>query len=438
MGASVCNRNMSALRSETDDPRYYGLSLPFPVNLDTPVEHFKYLNNKQALADLPYFARNFSRDAFPDQDLTPRSTPWIMVGGSYSGMRAAFSRDQYPDTFFAAYASSAPVEARIDMSAYWDQVYRGMVAYGYGNCTKDLQAAYAYIDSQLANNETAAAIKQLFLGEGAEHNSNGDFTSALRAIYGTFQSYGMRVGSYGLGAFCDYLETDPDTKRVAGPDGLAPVKGNKAMAERFASWGKLPALVNSYAQTNCKGLDTSRPQSCELGGPSSDPTVISWTWQYCTQWGYFQSNNFGPRALLSRYQTLDYWQSVCYRQFPGGLESGLLPAEPQVDAVNRETGGWAMRPSNVYWSGGAFDPWRTLSPLSTEPFAPRGVELTTDPPACGVRTSEDRLFGYVMADAEHCFDFNPNFAGGEVSRGLFARFARALREWLPSFRNRTC
>lgn len=425
------SNSLSRASLETDTNRYYGASLPFPVNLDTPPEHFKYLNNKQALADLPYFARNFSRDAFPKEDLTPRSTPWIMVGGSYSGMRAAFSRDKYPDTFFAAFASSAPVEARIDMSAYFDQVYRGMVAYGYGNCTKDIQAVNSYIDSQLSNNQTAAAVKQLFLGKGAEQNSNGDFTLVLTSIYDIFQGYGMGGGESGLGAFCDYLETDPDTNRVAGPDGLAPLKGNKMMAERAASWPWLVSLVNSYADTNCKGVDKDRPLSCELGNRASDVATISWTWQYCTQWGYFQSNNFGPRSLLSKYQTLDYYQSLCYRQFPGGLESGLLPEQPQVEAVNNETGGWTMRPSNVYWSGGQFDPWRALSPLSSEPFAPKDIELVTDPPACGVETSENKLFGYVMEDAEHCFDFDHNFALGEVSRGYFVK---ALKEWLKCFK----
>ncbi|KAL2001510.1 hypothetical protein VTN02DRAFT_1651 [Thermoascus thermophilus] len=219
--------------------------------------------------------------------------------------------------------------------------------------------------------------------------------------------------------------------RVAGPDGLAPLKGNRTMAERAASWPWLVSLVNSYVDTNCRGVDPDRPPSCELGNRASDVATISWTWQYCTQWGYFQSNNFGPRALLSRYQTLDYYQSLCYRQFPGALARGLLPAQPLVAAVNHETGGWAMRPSNVYWSGGQFDPWRALSPLSSEPFAPRDVELVTDPPACDVRTGQNRLFGYVMDGAEHCFDFNPNFAPGEVSRGYFVR---ALKEWLKCFK----
>lgn len=66
------------------------------------MEHLKYLTTEQALADIPYFAANFSRLNHPDFDLTPRGTPWIMIGGSYPGIRAAITRNKYPDTIFAA------------------------------------------------------------------------------------------------------------------------------------------------------------------------------------------------------------------------------------------------------------------------------------------------------------------------------------------------
>jgi hypothetical protein len=408
------------------------------------------LTNHQALADLPYFAQSFGRDELPEQDLTPQSTPWIMLGGSYSGMRSAFLRNQYPDTIFAAYASSAPVQAQVNMSIYNEQIYRGMVAYGYGGCAKDLHAAHAYIDHQLRRRDngtaeaaSAAAVKKLFLGEGAENNTDAEFMAAIDMIYATFQSYGMDGGDeMGLGSLCDYMEqqqTLPIINRTVAlnmtapttTNGWAPYVGNKAVAERLASWPNLAPLVNSYTGLNCKGLDSTRPTSCTLGRPITDPDSISWTWQYCTQWGFFQSDNLGPHSILSRHESLEYNQLLCYRQFPGAVERGLLPILPDVEGINRETGGWTIRPSNTYWSGGEFDPWRTLSPLSTESFAPQGVNFTTATiPKCGVQTAGNELFGYIMKDAEHCFDFNMHFAGGAVSRG---NFVNALREWLPCF-----
>ncbi|OJJ50608.1 hypothetical protein ASPZODRAFT_56250 [Penicilliopsis zonata CBS 506.65] len=418
--------------------RYYGDSLPFPVNLDTPAEHFQYLTVKQALADLPHFAKSFSRGDLPDEDLTPTATPWVMVGGSYSGVRAAFTRDEYPDTIYAAWASSAPVEARINMGAYWEQVYRGMNAYQYGNCSQDIHAALSYIDQQLSQNETAAALKQLFFGPGAEQNSNGDFTSALAGVFGFFQSYGMDGGQGSLGDLCNYLETDPNANstatKIAGPDGFAPIYGAKHVAERWASWPIFTQLVNANFDTNCRGLDPSEPSSCDLGTRYTDIDTISWTWQYCSEWGYFQATNGGEHALLSSYQSLEYEEEICYRQFPDGVKSGFLPPHPRANELNSQTGGWTIRPSNVYWSGGQFDPWRTLSTLSTEAFAPQDVAFTTEIPTCGEQTAESTLFGYIMDNAEHCFDFRSSFEGGDVSRGYFTD---ALAEWLECFHTDT-
>ncbi|PYH47180.1 putative serine peptidase, family S28 [Aspergillus saccharolyticus JOP 1030-1] len=410
--------------------RYYGKSTPFPVNYNTPPEHYKYLTTKQALADIPYFAQNFSRKSHPDVDLTPKGTPWIMIGGSYAGIRASLTRNEYPDTIYAAWSSSAPIQAEVNMTNYFDQVHRGLVASGWTNCTKDIRAGLEYIDEQLSSNETAGAMMQLFLGPGAEKNTNGDFTAALVAMYGSFQSYGMNGGSAGLGAFCEYMETDPNTNQSAGPDGLAPTYGKQYVAERWAAWPVLTALVNQNMDTNCRGLNSSLAQECDLSKPYGDPSAISWTWQYCTEWGFYQANNAGPHALLSSYQTLEYQQYICNRQFPDAIKKGLLPPQPLTDQTNRDFGGWSIRPSNTYTSGGEFDPWRTLSVLSTEDTAPQGIRISNDIPPCGVKTNEDTVFGYLMENSEHCFDFQMLPTAGKLSRGLFTS---ALLQWLQCF-----
>ena len=416
--------------NRTDSDRYYGDSQPFPVNISTPPEHFKYLTYKQALADLPFFAQNFTYEGHDDVDLTPAKTPWVMVGGSYAGVRAAFTRNEYPETIYAAYASSAPVQARVDQSSYFDQVYAAMVANGHSNCTKDIKAALEYIDGELAKNATsAAAIKQLFFGKGAEKNSNGDFTAALAGVFGYFQSFGFGGGEGSLEDFCEHLETD-ENLTPAGPRGFAPYRGREWVARRYAAWPIFKELINFNYETNCGQLDETQPLSCVLNPIPTDVSNISWTWQFCTEWGFFQSNNFGPHSLLSRYQSLEYWQHTCNRQFPEAVKKGLLPKRPHADATNNATGGWNIRPSNVFWVGGEFDPWRPLSLLATEDFAPQGVRLTTEVPQCNVETGEKEVFGYVMENAEHCFDMMGGFAPGKIALG---HFHKALKQWLECF-----
>ncbi|RMJ24301.1 serine peptidase, family S28 [Aspergillus sp. HF37] len=367
--------------------RYYGESLPYPVSHDTPPEHLKYHTTKQALAD-------------------------IMIGGSYAGIRAAFTRNDYPETIYAAYASSAPVHAQVDMGVYYDQVYRGMIANGYANCVKYIQAALEYIDGQLASNETAAKIKQLFFGVGAETNSNGDFTVAL-AVFTISAAISRLV-----------------PKLTARP---APTVWRRLMEKSlsqsdFASWPIFTPLVNLNFGTNCKGLNETIPTSCELGRSIATPDAISWAWQYCTECGFFQVDNAGPRSLLSRYQSVEYYQGVCNQHFAHAARSDLLPPHPQAEALNEATRGWTIRPSNVYWTGGEFDPWRPMSTLSTEESAP-AVLYSADIPACGA-VREDRLFGYLMENAEHCYDFRTSYEPGAAARRTFIR---ALRTWLPCF-----
>ncbi|KAL2832482.1 serine carboxypeptidase S28-domain-containing protein [Aspergillus cavernicola] len=414
--------------------RYYGASLPYPISNNTPPEHWKYLTTRQALADIPYFAGSFTRPAYPDSDLTPESAPWVMVGGSYAGIRAALTRSEYPDTIFASFASSAPVQAKIDMSSFFDQVYRGMVANGCRNCAQDIHAALEYIDEQLSQEDTAISVKQLFFGSGAEQNSNEDFTAALAGLFGYYQTYGMGGSTGSLGDFCRYLESDPETGVSAGPEGLAPSRGSQYLAERWASWPDFIEVVNFNMYTNCRGLNSSVAPSCELNKPPTEADMIAWSWQYCSEWGFYQSENRGTHSLLSRYQTLGFQQALCNRIFSEAADSGVLPSEPQADSVNEEFGGWSIRPSNVYFSAGEFDPWRTLSLFSTEDFAPQGVRVTTEIPQCGVQTDEATVFGYVGSNQHHTFDFVALNEVGAESRGYFIQ---ALKKWLPCFGKQT-
>lgn len=404
------------------------------MKLDPASEQMKYLTTRQALADIPYFAKNFSRENFSDVDLTPQGTPWIMLGESYPGMRSALSRNEYPDTIFAAYASSAIVQARVDLSSYYEQVYRGMLANGFGACVKDLQAAMRHIDDQLSRNDTAAAIKQRFLGPGAERNQNDDFAKAIGYVYSEFQSDGMNGN---LKDFCEHLKADTDTNRTSNSDGLALIYGSQYVTERFASWPGLAHYVNAYQHTNCKGLNETEPLSCKLSKQNTNPDAQAWIWQYCTEWGFFESNNIGPHTLLSKYLTLEYEQSVCNHNFPSALKSGALPPRPQADTFNAEFGGWTIRPSNVYWSAGQWDPWRPLTPLSTEGFAPKDVNFTTEVPACGVQTGEDTLFGYIIENAEHGFDLTPTVMDSTSIQASQNHFRRALRGWLPCFKSKS-
>lgn len=411
--------------------RYYGDSSPVNISLDTPTSDFQWLTSEQALADLPAFAANFSRDGI-DFDLTPSGTPWIFVGGSYPGMRAAFSRDQYPDTFFASFASSAPVEARNDMSIYFDPIPKGLNKWGWGNCSADITAAVKHIDTLLDDESTAGDLKVQFLGRNADKNTNAAFADALATIFNSWQSYGVDGGEFGLRYFCDFIETDPKTNKTAPAEGWAESRGGQYVVDRWASWPAFVKLVDTTYEIDCEGPSkkAAAEPECKLGLPFTDPATISWTYQYCTQWGFLQSSNLGDHQLISKHNSLEHQHDICHTQFSDASAADHVPDWPADEATNKVFGGWELRPSNVYWSGGEFDPWRTLSPLSDQPDAPK-PEMVQVAPKCGEQTAPGQIFGYVMEDACHCFDFRTYFEGGAVSRKYFVD---ALKSWLPCFK----
>ena len=93
--------------------RFYGKSMPFKIDESTDMpkagyEAYKYLTNEQALEDAVYFATHF-QPRRPKGNLTSSSRPWIWIGGSYAGVRAAMIRQRNPNVFFASWYKLAPV-----------------------------------------------------------------------------------------------------------------------------------------------------------------------------------------------------------------------------------------------------------------------------------------------------------------------------------------
>jgi len=69
--------------------RFYGLSNPYP---DLSVKSLAVHTVDQAIEDFDYFAKNVKLP-FPGGDqVGPAKTPWIFIGGSYSGALASWVR----------------------------------------------------------------------------------------------------------------------------------------------------------------------------------------------------------------------------------------------------------------------------------------------------------------------------------------------------------
>ncbi|ELK29783.1 Thymus-specific serine protease [Myotis davidii] len=90
--------------------RFYGLSIP-AGGLNTT--QLRFLSSRHALADVVSARLELSRLLNVSS-----SSRWVCFGGSYAGSLAAWARLKFPHLLFAAVASSAPVRAVLDFSAY--------------------------------------------------------------------------------------------------------------------------------------------------------------------------------------------------------------------------------------------------------------------------------------------------------------------------------
>ena len=71
--------------------RYFGLSNPVP---DLSVPNLKYHTVAQAIADLAYFAQTAVLPMPGGDGVSAPNTPWVLVGGSYSGALVAWTMDR--------------------------------------------------------------------------------------------------------------------------------------------------------------------------------------------------------------------------------------------------------------------------------------------------------------------------------------------------------
>ncbi|KAI5117335.1 hypothetical protein M0805_001940 [Coniferiporia weirii] len=419
--------------------RFYGDSLPFPVNENTTADQWKYLTTEQALEDVVFFANSFPHEASAGKPaLHPSVTPWVWLGGSYPGVRGAFMRIRNPEVIFATWASSAPVHSQVDMASYYKAAERSLTR----NCSADWVAVTKHVDDVLGGTDEELSTDVKFALEFARLSGSGGNTtlaqnltreqaakisdvsaaSILMDPLDFYQYYGFNAS---LLPFCNLLETHNYTAEPL-ESGIAAAHGVQAAFDSFTA---------ALAELDYDSIP---------GSPDDPVQDMSWMWQYCSEYGFYQRGDpSNPLSIETSFRSLELFQSECNSTFPEGL-----PASPAVDHINKY-GSWEMTPSNVLFTNGEFDPWRTMGLASIESNSPnRQPSLSI--PKCNTSPTFPSFFGLTYANMVHVTDMRvlltpdanhtdfktigfyspvspePFYAG----LGLFQL---ALDEWLPCF-----
>ncbi|TCD65141.1 hypothetical protein EIP91_003034 [Steccherinum ochraceum] len=310
------------------------------------LEH-RWLNNDQAAADSANF---ISSVKFPgiDKDLTAPNTPWIYYGGSYAGARSAHMRVLYPKIVFGAIASSGVTYANIKDWQYYDIIRR----FADQDCMKQVQTTIEEVDALLAKKGQARdVIRQTFGLGNLTHDE--DFGSTLSSPLGGWQNtnWDPAVNSLGFQNFCNALGKPNNTQ-------VELAKGIKVNSAVIAYATYINRTLSSRCtppstQDDCFGtFDPTAYQATDLS-----QTWRLWTFQYCTQWGFFSvapPNNVP--TIISRLITLDYAKLICEFAFPPG-QHFKVPALPDIEAVNK-LGGMNIAADRLAIVDGQADPWR--------------------------------------------------------------------------------
>ncbi|KNC46087.1 prolylcarboxypeptidase [Thecamonas trahens ATCC 50062] len=342
----VLARNHSALILALEH-RFYGASMPRP---DLSVDSLKLLTTPQALADMASFVK-YASTKF---GLTS-ANKWVTFGGSYPGMMAAWSRLFYPELIHASVASSAPVQAQVEFTGYLDVVAASMAAPivgGSAECVDVLKAGYAAVGEMLAG--SAAQRAQLASEFGVCSGAASSLDDKANWV----------VFTESLGGLLPVQENDPacttpvcDIASVCST-ALQVVKSGGKPYDAIAS---INAIANAGQCLNVSYTGEMAALMDTHPDPNSVNAIMrSWTWQTCTEYGYYQVCNPDSDCISVSSPHLNDIESYlvqCKQAF------GVSPAETYAaaNASNARTGGWNPHSSNILWVNGAIDPWHALS-----------------------------------------------------------------------------
>ncbi|KAF9219959.1 hypothetical protein BS17DRAFT_716083 [Gyrodon lividus] len=325
--------------------RFFGYSNPYD-NLTS--QSLELLTIQQAIDDLVYFAQNADLPMPGGDNVKPDTTPWILIGGSYSGALTSWTMVNKPGIFYAGYASSGVVEAITDYYGYFTPIREYMPQ----NCSSDVQAVIAYLDLVYAENNTAAiqSLKEAFGLGGLSHID--DFAAALQYNLFDWQSLQPFIGPGAMFfEFCDALEVKNGVSAPATGWGLE---------NAIYAWGSFwnttyyAYVCGDLDAETCLGTyDTTQSYWTDVSVDNADR---SWFWMVCNQVGYYQVGPpEGQPAIVSRILQPIYEERQCVNMFP---QKFYWPPSPSALEVDMMYSGWNVEVDRLFFANGLRDPWR--------------------------------------------------------------------------------
>ncbi|XP_036412319.1 thymus-specific serine protease [Colossoma macropomum] len=342
--------------------RFYGQSI-IPGGLET--QDLEHLSSQEALADLAAFHQHISQK----YNLTCRNV-WISFGGSYAGALSAWFRGKFPHLVYGAVASSAPVQAKLDFSAYNLVVghsLRDESVGGSEKCVKAVRESFALLEAALlGGNETQVGKDFRCCETPKSPEDQAELLQSVADIFmGTVQ-YNEEVGPLTITRICDIMTED--------------------QAEGEEAYHRLVKLSENYRSMEKKScLEVSWAKTIQYFNQTTDESFgyRQWFYQTCTEFGFYQTCE-DSSCLFSHMRTLQTQTQLCLLLF--NISQHTLPAN--IDFTNQYYGGDQPQTHRVLYVNGDIDPWMTLSIVRNG-------------------TGEDKHRAVLIRGSAHCADMNP-------------------------------
>ncbi|KAI8331297.1 peptidase S28 [Blakeslea trispora] len=370
---TIVNSTMAQLAQKLNgififmEHRFYGSSRPPATGFNYSAEVISKLNTDQALADMAYLLKNvkFTNKEVPSVP----ETKVIVYGCSYSGNLAAWMKEKYPDLVYAAVASSAPVQAQFDFHQYFDPIIR----YGRPACIQTIEQAITYIDKILTGRSTQAVneLKEMF---GVPNLYDDDFASYLSIAISSYWQYGVSATQNQFEeVICkNTFNASTVEENVKSYANFLRPYVKKSYCEDFSD---MTACLDSHNQTSV------REQM------ATNPDTAAWTYQTCTEYGYFQvAAPKGQPTIVSRKLDLKLFERGCKLFFGKNV-----PKRPKISKFNKKYEGWNIGLERILWIDGEYDSWR---------------ELSVHSPAVDRSFDSDQTLSIIIPKATHCLNYN--------------------------------
>ncbi|CAG6006884.1 unnamed protein product, partial [Menidia menidia] len=356
--------------------RFYGDSIN-PDGLKT--ENLADLSSQQALADLAVFHQYISQC----YNLSHRHT-WISFGGSYSGALSAWFRGKFPSLVYGAVASSAPVKAKMDFSAYNSVVglsLKNEAVGGSEKCLAKVQEAFNVVEAALIGGNFSQVAKDFSCCQIPKNlDDQIELMQNLADILmGTVQ-YNEESVLMSISDLCGVM-TNISEKHEG----------------RMGAYNRLVKLSQKYRLTTeeqCldisheKTLQVLMDTSLHTGGKAER----QWTYQTCTEFGFYQTCE-DTTCPFSGMSTLQAQTKLCTTVF--SISQHSLPAS--IAFTNTYYGGDKPNTHRVLYVNGGIDPWKELSVVK------------------GTSGEGDEIQTVFIEDAAHCADMSSGRVGERSS-----------------------